>query len=232
VSIALANNEVGAIQPVQEVAARARAAGAILHVDCCQGPRWLAPPGTLADLCSFSGHKLGAGAGGLLVARQDIRLEPLAFGGPQERGRRTGTEDVPAAAAVAAALEDCSARRGERSAAVAPLAGLLREVLAEAGGRLTGGEPRLPNFATAAFWGRRGEDLLMALDLSGIAASSGSACASGSLDPSHVLLAMGLSLDEALGSLRLTPGYETTREDADLAAAALRAALPVASSGR
>jgi cysteine desulfurase len=82
----------------------------------------------------------------------------------------------------------------------------------ELGGRLTGDEPRLPNYASAAFRGTRGEDLLMALDLAGVAASSGSACASGSLDPSHVLLAMGLSLEEALGSLRLTVGYDTAEE--------------------
>jgi cysteine desulfurase len=83
------------------------------------------------------------------------------------------------------------------------------------GGRPTGGEPRLPNFATAAFPDRRGEDLLLALDLAGVAASSGSACASGSLDPSHVLLTMGFSLEEALGSLRLTAGYTTTDEDVE-----------------
>src|SRR5207237_7095253 len=94
-----------------------------------------------------------------------------------------------------------------------------------AGGRPTGAEPRLPNFATAAFAGRRGEDLLMALDLAGVAASSGSACASGSLDPSHVLLAMGLSMDEALGSLRLTVGYETTEAEVELAVRILRSAL-------
>jgi cysteine desulfurase len=86
----------------------------------------------------------------------------------------------------------------------------LREVLNELGGRATGEAPQLPNFATCCFADRRGEDLLLALDVAGVAASSGSACASGSLDPSHVLLAMGLSLDEALGSLRLTTGYATT----------------------
>ena len=88
-------------------------------------------------------------------------------------------------------------------------------MLVEVGGRLTGNEPRLPNYATAAFPNIKGEDLLMALDLAGVAASSGSACASGSLDPSHVLLAMGLSMDEALGSLRLTVGYDTTAADAE-----------------
>jgi cysteine desulfurase len=213
VSLGLANNEVGTLQPVAEVAAAARSLGAMLHLDCCQGARWVRPPVELADLASFSGQKLGAGPGGLLLARPELRLQPLAYGGPQEWGRRAGREDVGAAAAMAAALEVSARERDRRAAAARPLAGRLRDALAEAGGRLTGGEPRLPNYATAAFRDVRGEDLLLALDLAGVAASSGSACASGSLDPSHVLLAMGLSLEEALGSLRLTAGYDTTAEE-------------------
>jgi len=210
VSVAMANNEVGTLQPVAEIAEAAHALGALLHVDCCQGPRWAPPPLAPADLASLSGHTLGAGPGGVLIARPSVRLDPLTHGGPQEWGRRAGREDVGAAAALAAALEVCRRERAARAQAAAPLAARLREALAAAGGVLTGGEPRLPNYATAAFAARRGEDLLLALDLAGVAASSGSACASGSLDPSHVLLAMGLSMDEALGSLRLTLGYETT----------------------
>jgi len=213
VSVGLANNEVGTLQPVAEIAARARAAGALVHLDCCQGPRWVRPPLELADLASFSGQKVGAGPGGLLVARPEARLQPLVYGGPQEWGRRAGREDVGGAAAMAAGLAACARERDGRCASVRPLAERLRAALAALGGRPTGGEPRLPNYATAAFRGVRGEDLLLALDLAGVAASSGSACASGSLDPSHVLLAMGLSLDEALGSLRLTVGYDTTPED-------------------
>ena len=215
VSIGLANNEVGTLQPVAEVARQARALGAVLHLDCCQGPRWVAPPLELADLASFSGHKLGSGAGGLLFVHAGVRLQPLQYGGPQEWGRRAGREDVANAAALAAALDLTARERGARASAVAPLAEDLREALVEAGGRLTGGEPRLPNFASAMFRERRGEDLLLALDLAGVAASSGSACASGSLDPSHVLLAMGLSLEEAMGSLRLTAGYGTTPADVE-----------------
>jgi cysteine desulfurase len=212
VSLGLANNEVGTLQPVVDIASRARELGALVHLDCGQGPRWVRPPLELADLASFSGQKLGAGPGGLLFGRGETRLEPLAFGGPQEWGRRAGREDVAAAAALAAALEVCAREREERAAAVRPLAERLRAALVQLGGRLTGGEPRLPNYATAAFRDVRGEDLLLALDLAGVAASSGSACASGSLDPSHVLLAMGLSLEEALGSLRLTAGYRTSSE--------------------
>src|SRR5207302_740823 len=113
-----------------------------------------------------------------------------------------------------------------RAEAARAQADLLRTELAAAGGRPTGAEPRLPNFATAAFHDRLGEDLLMALDLAGVAASSGSACASGSLDPSHVLLAMGLSMEEALGSLRLTVGYDTTPAELERAVGVLQS-LPL-----
>jgi cysteine desulfurase len=222
VSIGLANNEVGTIQPVEEIAARCRSVGALLHVDCCQGPRWIRPPLDLVDLASFSGSKLGAGSGGLLWASLDLRLEPLLYGGPQEWGRRGGHVDVGQAAGVAAALEVCAAEREGRSAAVAPLAARLRDAMVAAGGRLTGGRSRLPNFASCAFSDRRGEDLLLALDVAGIAASSGGACAAGSLDPSHVLIAMGFSLAESAGSLRLTAGYETTAVNVERAVEALR----------
>lgn len=228
VSIGLANNEVGTVQPVAAVAARARAVGALVHLDACQGPAWVRPPLELVDLASFSGHKLGAGRGGLLFARRAARLLPLQFGGPQEWGRRAGREDLGGAVAVAAALAECAARRGDWSAAAAPRAARLRAVLESLGGRLTGVPPGLPgclpNFATAAFAGVRGEDLVLSLDLAGVAASSGSACASGALDPSHVLLAMGLSMAEALGSLRLTAGPQTTEAEIALGCRALAGA--------
>lgn len=224
VSIGLANNEVGTIQPVAEVVSRAHELGALVHVDACAGPRWISiPPG--ADLVSFSGHKLGAGRGGALLVRNGVRIDPLLYGGPQEWGRRAGREDVSGAVAVAAALDACARRRDASARKASGQAAALLDVLLRAGGRPTGGERRLPNYATCAFAGRRGEDLLLALDLHGIAASSGSACASGSLDPSHVLLAMGLSLDEALGSLRLTTGYTTTDEEVARVCAIITTAL-------
>ena len=225
VSVGLANNEVGTIQPVSEIARRARELDALVHLDACQGPRWIAPPLEEVDLASFSGHKLGAGRGGLLYARPSLRLEPLLFGGPQEWARRAGREDVGGALAVATALDACRRQRAARSSAAAPLAGSIQRLLESLGGRPTGGPARLANYATAAFTMVRGEDLLLALDLEGVAASSGSACASGSLDPSHVLLAMGLGLDEALGSLRLTLGYETTAAGVETASGALRRVL-------
>jgi cysteine desulfurase len=224
VSIGLANNEVGTIQPVAAIIARAHEVGALVHVDACAGPRWIGIPEG-ADVVSLSGHKLGAGRGGILFVKDGVRIDPLLYGGPQEWGRRAGREDVGAAAAVATALSTCNRDRVARSAVAARQASTLRAMLIEMGGVPTGAESRLPNFGTCAFADRRGEDLLLALDLAGVSASSGSACASGSLDPSHVLLAMGLSLDAALGSLRLTTGYSTTDEEVSRAEAIIRTAL-------
>jgi cysteine desulfurase len=224
VSIGLANNEVGTIQPVAAIIARAHEFGALVHVDACAGPRWIGIPEG-ADIVSFSGHKLGAGRGGILFVRDGVRIDPLLYGGPQEWGRRAGREDVGAATAVATALSTCTLDRVARSVVAARQASSLRAMLGELGGLPTGAESRLPNFASCAFADRRGEDLLLALDLAGISASSGSACASGSLDPSHVLLAMGLSLDAALGSLRLTTGYSTTDAEVARADAIIRKAL-------
>jgi cysteine desulfurase len=212
VSIGLANNEVGTIQPVREIVDRARDRGALVHVDACAGARWVPVPDR-ADLVSFSGHKLGAGRGGALYVKTGVRIEPLLYGGPQEWGRRAGHEDVAAAVAIATAIAVCSRERGRHAAVAAAQSARLRDQLAELGATLTGAPDRLPNFASGAFDSRKGEDMLLALDLAGVAASSGSACASGSLDPSHVLLAMGLSLNAALGSLRLTTGYATTDEE-------------------
>ena len=224
VSVGLANNEVGTIQPVADVIRRAREVGALVHVDACAGPRWIAPP-TDADLVSFSGHKLGAGRGGLLFVRDGVRIDPQLYGGPQEWGRRAGHEDAMSATAVATALAVSARERESRAAVAARQAHALRGALSELGATLTGAEHRLPNFASCAFANRRGEDMLLALDLAGVAASSGSACASGSLDPSHVLLAIGLSLQQALGSLRLTTTYATTVEEISRATETLHALL-------
>jgi len=224
VSVGLANNEVGTIQPVAEAIERAHRVGALVHVDACAGPRWIPIPDG-ADLVSFSGHKLGAGRGGLLFVRDGLRIDPLFFGGPQEWGRRAGYEDASSATAVAAALETVKRLRSSKSQTAWRQSQTLRGLLVELGGTLTGGESRMPNFATCTFADRRGEDMLLALDLAGLAASSGSACASGSLDPSHVLLSMGLSLEQALGSLRLTTTYTTTDEEIGRAAEVLRSVL-------
>ena len=212
VSIGLANNEVGTVQPVGDAIARAHEVGALIHVDACAGPRWIAIPQG-ADLVSISGHKLGAGRGGMLYVRDGLRINPLLFGGPQEWGRRAGHEDVAAAVAVATALTVVTRDRETKASVARRQSQLFRDALRDLGGMLTGSESRLPNFATCTFAGRKGEDMLLALDVAGVAASSGSACASGSLDPSHVLLAMGSTLEQSLGSLRLTTGYATTDDE-------------------
>ena len=219
VSTSLVNNEVGTLQP------RVHAPGAIVHLDACQGPQWIAVDLRGIDLASFSGAKIGAGRGGLLFVRGGVRLEPLQYGGPQERGRRAGREDVASAVAVAIALAACAEQHRSRGQVAAPLGARLRRALVAAGGRLTGARPGLPNHASAVFNGARGEDLLLALDLAGVAASSGSACASGSLDPSHVLLAMGLSLDDSLSGLRLTAGWSTGEDEVEQAERVLRSVL-------
>ncbi len=219
ISTSLVNNEVGTLQP------RVHAPGVIVHLDACQGPQWIDVDLRGVDLASFSGAKIGAGRGGLLFVRGGVRLEPLQYGGPQERGRRAGREDVSSAVAVATALAACAKQHQARSRAVEPLGARLRRALEAAGGRLTGGRPGLPNHASAIFAGARGEDLLLALDLAGVATSSGSACASGSLDPSHVLLAMGLTLDESLSGLRLTAGWATDEIDVERAEQVLRSVL-------
>jgi cysteine desulfurase len=224
VSVGLANNEVGTLQPVTDVIKRAHQVGALVHVDACAGPRWVALPDG-ADLVSMSGHKLGAGRGGMLFVKDGVRIDPLLYGGPQEWGRRAGHEDVTAATAMATALWVCTRDRESRSANAQRQSQALRDALHELGGTLTGADDRLPNFASCTFADRRGEDMLLALDLAGVAASSGSACASGSLDPSHVLLAMGLSMEQALGSLRLSTGYATTDEEITDVFAVLRSIL-------
>ena len=224
VSVGLVNNEVGSVQPVAEVIRRAHDVGALVHVDACAGPRWIAWPKD-ADLVSFSGHKLGAGRGGLLYVRDGIRIDPQMYGGPQEWGRRAGHEDATAATAVATALAVSARERESRAPVARRQAEALRNVLSDLGGTLTGAEDRLPNFASCTFADRLGEDMLLALDLAGVAVSSGSACASGSLDPSHVLLAMGLSLQQALGSLRLTTTYVTTDDEIERVTGILRAVL-------
>ncbi len=224
VSVGLANNEVGTIQPVADVIERAHDVGALVHLDACAGPRWLPIPDG-ADLVSISGHKLGAGRGGVLLVRDGVRIDPLLYGGPQEWGRRAGREDVGAATAVATALAVCQGARESRSQNAQRQRDVLMGALQELGGTMTGASERLPNLASCTFAGRRGEDMLLSLDLAGVAASSGSACASGSLDPSHVLLAMGLSLEEALGSLRLSTGYMSTDEEISRAVATLHSVL-------
>jgi cysteine desulfurase len=221
VSIMHANNEVGSIQPLAEIAAVTRERGILLHTDavqtCGQLPIDVEAMGV--DLLSLSAHKFyGPKGAGALYVRQGTAWLPTQQGGGQERNKRAGTENVAGIAGLAAALafaveampEETKRLRALRDRLVAGLLGSIP------GSRLNGhAEHRLPNNANLSFSGVDGESLLLALDRQGIAASSGSACTAGSIDPSHVLLAMGQDRSWALGALRLTLGKQTTAQDID-----------------
>ncbi len=223
VSVGLANNELGTIQDTAMLAKAARRVNehVLFHTDAVQAAAWL-PLGLdrlRVDLISISAHKLGGPKGiGALVVRDGIRLATQNVGGNQERSRRAGTEDVAGAVGLAAALDLVSREREARSAHGRAVAAVLRRALATIPGvTLTGPADerrRLPGFATCVIEGVRTEDLLIRLDLLGYAASSGAACTTGSLEPSHVLIAAGFDQSLARSSLRLTAGPETSLEAA------------------
>ena len=208
ITVMAANNEIGTIEPIAEIGAIAREAGVLFHTDAVQAVGHI-PVDVSAwncDMLSLSGHKFHGPRGvGALYVRRGLRLPPLIHGGGQEKGRRSGTENV--AGAVGLARSVLLAARRDRL-----IEGLTRLPCS----RLTG-DPvhRLPGTASFVFEGVEGEALLLHLDAKGICASSGSACSSASLDPSHVLLAIGLPHEVAHGSLRLSLGEENTDEDVD-----------------
>ncbi|HEX8241846.1 MAG TPA: cysteine desulfurase family protein, partial [Longimicrobium sp.] len=221
VSVMWANNEVGTLQPVRQVGERCRAAGVAFHSDAVQalGKVPVRADQVAVDLLAFSAHKLGGPKGiGALYVRRGTQLRPLLYGGGQERGLRPGTEDVAGAAGFAAAAE---AAEAAREAAMARI-GALRDRL-EAGlrARVPGllvngaGAPRLPTVSNVSVPGADPEALLVSLDLQGIAASSGSACSSGAVEPSHVLTAMGIPAELAGPSVRFSLGWETTDAEID-----------------
>jgi len=221
VSVGWANNEIGTIQPIAAIAARCRAAGVRLHVDAAQALGKVAVDAGLLDLCTLSAHKLGGPIGvGALIARRAAALRPLWFGGEQERGRRPGTENVAGVVGFAAAL----AAADPASAAVAALRERLWSGVASIGGvrRHSPAGGCLPNTLNLGFSGVRGEALVAALDLEGVAVSVGSACAAGSGEPSHVLRAIGCDDADAAGGVRFSLGWSTTAEEIDAAAAAVR----------
>lgn len=218
ISIMTANNEIGTIEPIAEIGAIAREAGVLFHTDAVQAVGHI-PVDVQAwkvDLLSLSGHKFRGPRGmGALYVRKGVRLPPLMFGGGQEKGRRAGTENVAGAVGLAAALREATDGLAAESARLSALRDKLTAGLGRIPySRLTG-DPvnRLPGTASFVFEGVEGEALLLLLDARGICASSGSACSSASLDPSHVLLAIGLPHAIAHGSLRLTLGAENTEED-------------------
>ncbi|MEO6120688.1 MAG: cysteine desulfurase family protein [Acidimicrobiales bacterium] len=225
VSVMLANNEVGTVQPLGEVVAlvRARAPGAVVHTDAVQAFAWLdvATLGAGADLVAVSAHKFGGPKGvGALAVRRGVEMSPILHGGGQERGRRSGTHNVAAIAGMAAAMAATVAQRAAEVARVAVLRDRLADGLLTAvpGAVETGPRAgRVAGNCHLRFPGVESEALLILLDDAGVCAAAGSACASGALEPSHVLVAMGIPSADALGSLRLSLGTTTTDADVDLA---------------
>ena len=220
ISVMAANNEIGTIQPIAEIGAIARAHKVLFHTDAVQAVGHI-PVDVEAwnvDLLSLSGHKFGGPKGiGALYMKKPLRLPALIQGGGQEKGRRSGTENVPGAVGMAAALKEAVDHLAQESARLSALRDKLIAGLSVLPYSRRTGHPVkwLPGTASFVFEGVEGEALLLHLDAKGICASSGSACSSASLDPSHVLLSIGLPHAIAHGSLRLSLGAENTEEDVD-----------------
>ncbi len=221
VTVMTANNEVGTVQPIREIGDICRERGVLFHTDAVQaiGALPVNVNDLNADMLSLSGHKFHGPKGvGALYIRKGCRVETLLHGGAQERGRRAGTENVPGIVGLGAAIELAAADIAGAAHHMAALRDrLINGLLERVPGVALNGHPteRLPGNANLSFDGIEGEALLLRLDLAGIAASSGSACTSGALDPSHVLMALGLTPEKANGSLRLTLSTDSTEDDVD-----------------
>ncbi|WP_426751326.1 cysteine desulfurase family protein [Myxococcus sp. Y35] len=230
-SLMWANNETGVLQPARDIARACRQRGVLFHTDAVQaaGKVPLSLREVDADLLSLAAHKFGGPPGvGLLVVRKSVDVRALTPG-HQEGGRRGGTQNVPFAEALALALELATAEQPETAARLTALRDAFeREVRSALPGVHVNGDgaPRVPNTSNLRFEGVEGEALLIALDLDGICVSSGAACASGTLTPSHVLRAMGLTAAEARGSLRFSLGPGTTEADVERVVSALREHVP------
>ena len=220
VTVMFANNEIGTIQPIRELGAICRKHGVLFHTDAVQAMGHL-PIDVQADnidLLSASAHKFHGPKGvGFLYGRKGIRLTNLIEGGAQEHGKRAGTENVPAIVGMAAALKEAAANMEKNAAHMTAMRDRLMRGIGQIPHSALNGdaEKRLPGNVNFCFEGIEGESLLLLLDDRGISASSGSACTSGSLDPSHVLLAIGRVHDVAHGSLRLSIGEDVTEEEID-----------------
>ena len=220
VSIMFANNEIGTIQPIEAIGAVCHERGVLFHTDAVQaaGHVKIDVNAMHIDMLSLSAHKFHGPKGvGMLYARRGIILTNLIEGGAQERGKRGGTENVPGIAAMAAALKEACANMDENTKKVTALRDKLIDGISKIPHCALNGAraPRLPGNVNFCFEGIEGESLLLLLDAKGISASSGSACTSGSLDPSHVLLAIGRPHEVAHGSLRLTICEDNTEEEID-----------------
>ena len=220
VSVMYANNEIGSVMPIAEIGSVCRAAGVLFHTDAVQAAGHL-PINVKEqniDMLSLSGHKFHGPKGiGALYARQGILLTPVIEGGAQERGKRAGTENIPAIVGMAAAFDEACEHMAENTAYISALRDRLIAGLSPIPHSALNGDPvnRLPGNVHFCFEGIEGESLLLLLDARGICASSGSACTSGSLDPSHVLLAIGRPHEIAHGSLRLTLCETNTAEEVE-----------------
>lgn len=220
VTVMYANNEIGSIMPIKQIGAACRAKGVLFHTDAVQAAGHL-PINVKEqniDMLSLSAHKFHGPKGtGVLYARTGVVLSNIIEGGAQERGKRAGTENLPAIAGMAVALDDACAHMSENAAKVTAMRDKLIEGLSKIPHSALNGDPvkRLPGNVSFCFEGVEGESLLLLLDQKGISASSGSACTSGSLDPSHVLLAIGRPHEVAHGSLRLSISEENTMEQMD-----------------
>lgn len=228
ISVMFANNEIGTLQPIGEIGALARERGILFHTDAVQafGQVPIDVDALHIDMLSASGHKFHGPKGiGFLYIRQGVKIRSFLHGGAQERKRRAGTENVPGIIGMAKAAEIARETMAERAAQEQALRDhLIRRVLEEIPYSRLNGHPsdRLPNNASFCFRFIEGESLLILLEQHGICGSSGSACTSGSLDPSHVLLAIGLPHEIAHGSLRLTLSEETTLDEIDTTVDALK----------
>jgi cysteine desulfurase len=218
ISVMTANNEIGTIQPIAEIGAIAHKHDVLFHTDAVQaiGQVAIDVEAMQIDLLSLSGHKFAGPKGtGALYVRKSVRLDPLIHGGAQERNRRAGTENVPGIVGLGVAIERATRDIPGRTERIAGMRDrLIHELLKVPHTRLNGHPTRrLPNNVNVAFEYIEGESILLMLNAHGIAASTGSACSSASLDPSHVLLGCGIPAEQAHGSLRLTLGEETTEEE-------------------
>lgn len=225
------NHETGVVQPVAEVAAIARRCGALLHVDAVQAAGKLAPDAWGgADMVSVAAHKIRGPKGvGALCTRAGLKVNPLLFGGAQERGARPGTQDPAACAGLAAAARraaggGAAGSGADRYAGIRALRDAIEVELVALGGVVNGSGPRAPHVTNLSFAGWRGEELCAALDLEGVAVSSGSACSAGTSEPSPVLRAM-LGPERAASAVRVSLGDATSRDDVERAVAAFRTVL-------
>ena len=238
VSVMLANNETGVLQPVSEAADIVHEAGGLLHVDAIQGLGKIPfdIKGTKADLVSLSAHKIGGpkGVGALVLTEEALGLEPLLRGGGQEMGRRAGTENVAGISAFGAAVRAAVAHLEDNAARLLGLRDRLEAGLKQTPNMVvfSEGVPRLPNTTLFTVPGLKAETAVIGFDLAGISVSSGSACSSGKVQPSHVLAAMDLDRELAQGAVRLSLGWSTSEAGIDLALQAWRKLADVLLKGR